>query len=96
MNEYRDVSGRLTYNFIGIPSRHYSKITKTIVSEFGLEVESSKTTGLNEVFQDFKKDNKVVGLEWDSWSGYIVSAKEISTEPLAREIAGYIQHKFKP
>lgn len=94
MNEYRDVSGKLTYDFIEISSRHYSKITKAVVSEFELEVEISKTTGLNEVFQNFKKDNKVVGLEWDSWSGYIVSAKITSAEALVRDIAGYIRDTF--
>ncbi len=94
MNEYRDASDRLTIDFDKIESGLYSKITKAIVSEFSLEVASAKTRGLDEVFQDFKIGSKVVGLEWDSWSGYIVNAKTKSAETLVREIAGYISAKF--
>ncbi|WP_372763172.1 hypothetical protein [Pseudoalteromonas sp.] len=94
MNEHRDASGRLTFDFDEIPSGKYSKVTKAIVSEFSMEVAGVKTRGLDEVFQDFKKGNEVVGLEWDNWSGYIVNAKVKSAEPLVREIAGYIRAKF--
>ncbi len=94
MNEHRDASGRLTFDFDKIPSGKYSKVTKGIVSEFSLEVADSKTSGLDEVFQDFKIGNEVVGLEWDNWSGYIVNAKTKTAEPLVRKIAGYISATF--
>lgn len=94
MNEHRDASERLTFNFNEIPSGRYSKVTKVVVTAFGLEVASSRTRGLDEIFQDFKKGNEVIGLEWDNWSGYIVNAKIKSAEPLAREIAGYVSAKF--
>lgn len=94
MNEHRDASERLTFDFESIESGRYGKITKAIVSEFGLEPAGDKTRGLDEVFQEFKRGNEVVGLEWDNWSGYIVNAKTKSAEPLVREIADYISAKF--
>lgn len=94
MNEYRDASDRLTFDFNGIESGWYGKITKAIVSEFSLEPVGDKTRGLDEVFQDFKRGDEVVGLEWDNWSGYIVNAKTKFAEPLVREIAGYVSAKF--
>jgi len=94
MSEHRDNSDRLTFDFSDISSGKYSKITKAVVSEFDLEVAGAKTRGLDEVFQDFKKGNEIVGLEWDNWSGYIVNAKVKSAEPLVREIASYISAKF--
>lgn len=94
MNEHRDASERLTFDFDKIESGMYSKITKAIVSEFNLEVAGTKTTGLDEVFQDFKQGSNIVGLEWDNWSGYIINAKNKSAEPLATEIASYVSATF--
>ncbi|WP_328185260.1 hypothetical protein [Marinobacter sp. OP 3.4] len=94
MSEHRDASDRLTFDFNSIQSRCYQEVTKAIVVEFGLEPAGGKVRGLDEVFQDFKRDNEVVSLEWDSWSGYIVNAKTKSAEPLVREIAGYVSTKF--
>ncbi len=90
MNEYRDNSDRLTIDFHSIEAGLYKKITSEVVIQFHLEVAGGKTSGLDEVFQDFKSGNDIVGLEWDNWSGYIVNAKTKSAEPLVREIAGYI------
>jgi len=94
MGEHRDNSERLTFNFEKVEAESYSKITSEIVANFGLEIATKKVSGLDEVFQDFKRGNEVVGLEWDNWSGYIVNAKTKSAKPLVREIAGYIGAKF--
>ena len=92
MNEYRDSSNRLTYDFDDIEEKNYIKITKEIVKEFSLEPDTEKTSGLDEVFQDYKINNMNIGLEWDIWSGYIVCAKNIKSEPLATKIAIFIKH----
>jgi len=94
MNEHRDASGRLTFDFFEIKSRKYSKITKFIVSKFELEPSGEFTNSLDALFQNFTKDGFVVGLEWDSWSGYIVTSKTPSSEPLTREIASCIEKEF--
>ena len=94
MNEHRDSSDRLTFDFRNIEAAQYSKITSEVVTHFDLEASGKKTCSLDEVFQDFKRGNEVVGLEWDNWSGYIVNAKSKSAEPTVREIAGYICAKF--
>jgi hypothetical protein len=94
LNEYRDSSNRLTFDFSNIDAGKYGKITKSVVSEFGLEASGTKTKGLDEVFQDFKHGNYIVGLEWDNWSGYIVNAKTVLAEPLTRKIAEYINANF--
>jgi hypothetical protein len=94
MNEHRDASERLTFTFDAIESGQYRRVTRSIVSEFGLEPVGSRTRGLDEVFQDFRHGNEVVGLEWDNWSGYIVNAKTKSAESLVREIAGYVSARF--
>ncbi|MBL4826133.1 MAG: hypothetical protein JKY66_00200 [Spongiibacteraceae bacterium] len=94
MNEHRDNSNRLTFDFDKIDSDMYRRITDEVASKFLLEVASKKVSGFDETFQDFKRGNDVVGLEWDNWSGYSVVAKRTRAEPLVREIAGYINVKF--
>lgn len=95
MSEHRDASERLVFDFDKIESAMYSKVTKAIISKFKLEIAGAKTQGLDEIFQDFKQGNNIVGLEWDNWSGYIVNAKNKSAETLVTEIASYVSATFK-
>ena len=90
MSDNRDTSNRLNFEFEKIESSSYAFITKAVVEKFGLEIASKLVQGFDEVFQDFKQGDKVVGLEWDIWSGYMVVAKRTVSEPLVREIAEYI------
>ncbi len=94
MTEHRDASDRLTFDFDGIEADSYKEVTEAVVERFGLSVASGRTAGLDTVFQDFKKENLVVGLEWDNWSGYIVNAKVKAAETLVKEIASYISANF--
>ncbi len=94
MNEHRDSSDRLTIDFYSIEAGMYKKITSEVAAKFSLEVAGDKTNGPDEMFQDFKRGDVVVGLEWDNWSGYIINAKTKSADPLVREIAGYIGAKY--
>lgn len=94
MNEYRDASNRLTFDFDRIESRSYSKVTKAIVNYFKLEPANKSTIGLDEMFQDYKIGNFVVGLEWDIWSGYIVNAKNTKSEQLAKKISTFVNECY--
>lgn len=94
MKEERDASNRLTFNFDSIPSGMYRKITKAVVSSFNLSPSNEITKGLDEIFQDYSNNGNVVGLEWDNWSGFIVNAKSADSEPLAKEIAIFINGKY--
>lgn len=91
MHQHRNASNRLTFAFDDIPKGRYSGITRELMQAFGLEPASKKTKGLDVVFQDFGQDANVVALEWDNWSGFIVCAGSRESEPLARQIAEYIQ-----
>jgi hypothetical protein len=94
MNEHRDNSNRLSFDFDKIEGALYRKVTDTVVSVFCLEVASKKVTGFDEIAQDFKRGSAALGLEWDNWSGYTVVAQTTSAEPLVREISGYIEATF--
>lgn len=95
MYEHRDASERLMFDFDEIDSVQYSSITKSVAKQFRLESVAELVIGLDEMFQDYQHNEKIVGLEWDNWSGYMVVAKIKSAEDLARDIASFIEsHHF--
>jgi hypothetical protein len=48
------------------------------------------TNGWDIVFQDFRRGEQVVGLEWDNWTGFTVVAKTPASEPLVQDIAAWL------
>jgi len=94
LNQYRDASNRLTFDYYSIDSKFYSTITAELVKKFRLKPMGKLIVGLDEIFQEYRQDNCIIGLEWDIWSGYIVVAKESNSEHLAKEIAEYISGKY--
>jgi len=94
MDEHRNASNQLTIDFSRIEASKYSKITKEVVKHFNLEENKEIIKGLDEIFQEFKSGSALVSLEWDNWSGYIVNALNTEAEPLAKEIAAFINEHY--
>ncbi|QDT79455.1 hypothetical protein Mal35_29130 [Gimesia maris] len=95
MHKYRDASQRLTIEFFDIEADLYPRITQFVVNQFQLQPVGEPVTGVEERFQDFQHLRKVIGLEWDFWSGYCVVAKTKSAEKLVRKIAALIEARFQ-
>ena len=91
MNNNRDSSNRLTYDFDQITLKAYFKITQSVVKEFKLTTYTELTQSIDETFQDFIFNQSIVGLEWDIWSGYTVNAKNPEAEILVEKIANFIR-----
>ena len=53
MNEYRNASNQLTFDFDNISSWSYKNVTKSVVNNFNLEPVGKLTVGLDEKFQEF-------------------------------------------
>jgi len=94
MNEYRNSSGHLTYDFESVKIKDYMKICKKVVEHFKLKENDQLVHGLDETFQEYSLGSFVIGLEWDIWSGYIVVAKNKKSEALAKEISQFINEIF--
>jgi hypothetical protein len=88
---HRDASGRLTFEMFRAPGDHYHAMCDAIAMAFDLVPEKSViTNGVDVVFQDYRRGEQVVGLEWDNWSGFMVVAKTPDSESLVREIADWL------
>jgi hypothetical protein len=83
-----DASGRLTFEMFDVPGASYPEICRELCDALKLTPAGTLVTDFGStIFQDYRQDSKVVGLEWDNWSGFIVVAKTPDSEQLVREIA---------
>ncbi len=86
----RDASKRLTYEIYPFDSEDYAKICQQLIKEFALEPIDKIVVGLDEIFQEYRCGNTIVGLEWDIWSGFAVVAKTQESEELVKKIGSYL------
>lgn len=88
---YRDARGRLTFEMFRVPADRYRAVRDAVVSSFQLVPDTAPVTnGWDSVFQDFRRGEQVVGLEWDNWPGFIVVAKTPASEPMVRDIGAWL------
>lgn len=94
---WRDSSGHLNFSTTDVAANDYAAVRGDIVNAFGLETASRLTTnGCDIMFQDFKKNESVIGIEWDNWMGFILVAQNAEAEDLVRAIAQRLMTVARP
>jgi hypothetical protein len=92
---HRDASQRLTFELSRAPYCNYRAICEDVCQKFGLQSTGSLIEGtagsVDASFQDFRKDNLTISLEWDNWTGFTVVATHPESEQLVHEIGEYLQ-----
>ena len=69
----------------------YPALCKAIETAFSLTPDhDSFAPGLDQVFVDFRRGERVVEMAWDNWSGFMLVAKTTDSERLVREIAEWL------
>ncbi|EGF28968.1 hypothetical protein RBWH47_02625 [Rhodopirellula baltica WH47] len=86
----RDASNRLCFEMFDVDSMDYPAFAARVVARFDLIPAGDLIAGLDEVFRDYTDGNCTVGLEWDNWSGFIVTAKSPNAEPLVTSIGEFL------
>jgi hypothetical protein len=87
----RDASGRLTFEMFRVPAGSYCTVCSALMSAFRLVPETTLVTNaVDIVFQDYRRGEEVVGLEWDNWSGFMVTAKTTASDSLVQDIGGWL------
>jgi hypothetical protein len=87
---WRDASGRLTFDTSCVEAEDFPAACRAVAAAFGLAPDGSLVIGPDQMFWDFRRDEQVVGLDWDIWMGLMVVAKTERAEPLVREIATWL------
>ncbi len=95
MQTQKNFSNHLAIEFFDVSENSYADITQSIVQKFGL-ISAKKPSNCDDaIFHEFKQNDRDVSLEWDDWSGYVVTAKNHAAKPLAHEIAEFIYSSLK-
>lgn len=90
MSFWRDGIGRLTFDVPGVTSDDYLELCGEISKAFGLAPASVPVIGPDQMFWEFRYDDRSVGLDWDIWMEFMVVANSASAESLVRQIAEWI------
>lgn len=76
----RDANNRLCFEMFDVDSLDYPSCVARIVAQFSLKPSGEMIVGLDQMFRDYNDGNSTVGLEWDNWLGFIVTAKTPDAE----------------
>lgn len=88
---WRDASGRLTFEMFKVPADSYWAVCGAAATTFHLTPNNALVTdGIDIVFQDYRRGEQIIGLEWDNWTGFTVVAKTTASESLVQEIAVWL------
>lgn len=87
----RDASHRLAFEMAHLPWGDYSAISREISTRFDLRPDPvTFALGLDGVVMDFLRDELIVELAWDVWSGFVATAKSQASEYLVQEIGDWL------
>jgi uncharacterized protein YqjF (DUF2071 family) len=87
-----DASGRLTFEMFEVPASCYRLMCSAVATEFALAAQQPRIVDPlgDSVFQDYRRGEQVIAMEWDNYSGFTVYAKAADAEPLVKEIAAWL------
>jgi hypothetical protein len=88
---WRDASERLAFEMFRVPAADYPELSNAVANFFDLTPNfESFAAGLDAVFMEYRRTDKVIEMAWDNWTGFMVVAKTPDSEPLVREIAAWL------
>ena len=87
---HRDASNRLCFEMFDVGSLEYPQLAARVVTQFKLTPVGDSVVGLDEMFRDYTDGVLQIGIEWDNWSGFVVTAKSPSAEPLVNSIGTFL------
>ncbi len=88
---WRNASDQLTFGMSDVPADDYKAVCVAVAKEFHLTEHTLRVlNGYDIVFQDYRLDDKIVGLEWDNWTGFTVVAQVPTAEPHVQDIGAWL------
>jgi len=93
--EYRDASDRLTVAIENMPSLTYKFVRWRLCRNFKLKKSGEYVKGLDEKFQEFSNSDGKVSIDWDTWSGFTVTALTSESELLVEKMGAWLKQKYE-
>ncbi len=95
MKEKHDFAGRPSFEFEGVRSSRYARISGKIARRFKLKPEGKFIDTSEEKLQEYSCGNVLVSLEWTEEGGYSVNSRCPDADQLTSDIATFIQKKYR-
>lgn len=87
---HRDSSDRLCFEMFDVDAVDYPKLVTQIVARFNLHSTSDLVIGSDQLIGEYSDGDCSIGLDWDNWSGFIVTAHTTDAEPLVKSIGAFL------
>lgn len=87
---HRDASNRLCFEMFDVDSNDYPKLVTRIVEHFDLKPTSAMMMGPDQLIGGYSDGKCSIGLDWDNWSGFFVTARTPDAESLVKSIGTFL------
>ena len=87
---HRDASDRLCFEMFDVDAIDYPKLVARIVAQFDLKSTSEMVVGHDQLIGGYSDGKFSIGLNWDNWSGFFVTAHTPEAEPLVKSIGAFL------
>jgi len=88
---HRDASKRLCYEMEDVGCTDYPEFVARVVQHFDLKSANDLVVGPDQLLMAYTDGKHAVGLDWDNWSGFFVTAHTPESEALVRKIGAYLE-----
>ena len=89
----RDASNRLCFEILDVDAVDHPNLVSQIVAHFELKSTSGLLVGPDQLMSAYSDGKCTVGLDWDNWSGFYVTAESPKAEPLVRAIGAFLSDR---
>jgi len=87
---HRDASDRLCFEMFDVDAIAYPRLVARIVAQFDLNSTSEMVVGPAQLIGGYSCGTYLIGLDWDNWSGFFVTAHRPESEPLVKSIGAFL------
>ena len=86
----RDASDRLCFEISNVIALDYPKLIVRIIAQFYLESSAKAVVGPDQIIGGYSDGKCSIGLDWDHWSGFFITALTPEAEVLVRSIGAFL------
>ncbi|QDS91604.1 hypothetical protein FF011L_03340 [Roseimaritima multifibrata] len=87
---HQDASDRLCFEMFDVDAIDYPKLVARIVAQFNLKSTSEMVVGPDQLIGGYSVGQWSIGMDWDNWSGFFVTAHTPEAEPLVKSIGVFL------
>lgn len=81
-----------SYDIEAMEAEHVFPVSSIIEKKFGFEPTMLPIFGLDSVYMELKRDDAIITVSWDNWSGLYIMGMNEAGDEIVLEIAEYMDN----